>query len=208
MIVVSDRNITLSDEERAIVLDELNIKALEFADDADKYIGYKLKPQLKTLGPKYGKKLGAISAFLANCNAKEVVNAVRNGGSYEIKGENVVLKQEDLQIFTESANGFISAEDRGITVALDTQLTEELIFEGIEREIVSKIQNMRKDAGFEVTDRIEVYYKAEGKAQKVLANGGFSKDVLAEKVSEGSPEGFTKEQNINGEKVIITLIKK
>ncbi len=208
MIVVSDRNITLSDEERAIVLDELNIKTLEFASDADKYIGYKLKPQLKTLGPKYGKKLGAISAFLANCNAKEVVNAVRNGGSYEIKGENVVLKQEDLQIFTESANGFISAEDRGITVALDTQLTEELIFEGIEREIVSKIQNMRKDAGFEVTDRIEVYYKAEGKAQKVLANGGFAKDVLAEKVSEGSPEGFTKEQNINGEKVIITLIKK
>lgn len=208
MIVVSDRNITLSDEERAIVLDELNIKTLEFASDADKYIGYKLKPQLKTLGPKYGKKLGAISAFLANCNAKEVVNAVRGGGIYEIAGEDVILKQEDLQIFTESANGFISAEDRGITVALDTQLTEELIFEGIEREIVSKIQNMRKDAGFEVTDRIEVYYKAEGKAQKVLANGGFAKDVLAEKVSEGSPEGFTKEQNINGEKVIITLIKK
>ena len=208
MIVVSDGNIDLSDEERAIVLDELNIKALEFADDADKYIGYKLKPQLKTLGPKYGKKLGAISAFLANCNAKEVVNAVRGGGIYEIAGEDVILKQEDLQIFTESANGFISAEDRGITVALDTLLTEELIFEGIEREIVSKIQNMRKGAGFEVTDRIEVYYKAEGKAQKVLANGGFAKDVLAEKVCEGAPEGFTKEQNINGEKVTLTLIKK
>ena len=208
MIVVSQRNIKLSEEERAIVLDELNIKSFDFADDADKYIGYKLKPQLKTLGPKYGKKLGVISSFLANCNAKEVVNAVKNGGSYEIAGEDIILKQEDLQIFTESANGYIAAEDRGITVALDTQLTEELILEGIEREIVSKIQNMRKDAGFEVTDRIEVYYKAEGKACKVLANGGFAKDVLADKIAEGTAEGYTKEQNINGEKVTLTLIKK
>ena len=124
MIVVSDRDITLSEEEKAIVLDELNIKSFEFADDADKYIGYKLKPQLKTLGPKYGKKLGAISAFLANCNAKEVVDAVKNGGSYVIGGEDVILKQEDLQIFTQSANGYIASEDRGITVALDTRLTE------------------------------------------------------------------------------------
>ncbi len=207
MIVVSDRDITLSEEEKAIVLDELNIKSFEFADDADKYIGYKLKPQLKTLGPKYGKKLGAISAFLANCNAKEVVDAVKNGGSYVIGGEDVILKQEDLQIFTQSANGYIASEDRGITVALDTRLTEELISEGIEREIVSKIQNMRKDAGFEVTDRIEVYFKAEGKAQKVLSAGGFAKDVLASKVAEGSADGYTREQNINGEKVTLTLVK-
>ena len=208
MIVVTDKNIKLSAEERAIVLDELNIKSFDFADDADKYISYKLKPQLKTLGPKYGKKLGAISSFLSKCNAKEVVNAVKNGGSYEIEGEDVVLKYEDLQIFTESANGYVAAEDKGITVALDTELTEELIFEGIEREIVSKIQNMRKDAGFEVTDRIEVYYKAEGKAQKVLAKAAFAKDVLAEKVAEGNPDGYTKEQNINGERVVLTLIRK
>ena len=153
-------------------------------------------------------KLGAISSFLSKCNAKEVVNAVKNGGSYEIEGEGVVLKYEDLQIFTESANGYVAAEDKGITVALDTELTEELIFEGIEREIVSKIQNMRKDAGFEVTDRIEVYYKAEGKAQKVLAKAAFAKDVLAEKVAEGNPDGYCKEQNINGERVVLTLIRK
>ncbi|MDE7181997.1 MAG: class I tRNA ligase family protein, partial [Clostridia bacterium] len=208
MLVVSDRKIDLSEEERAIVLDELNIKSFDFADDAEKYISYKLKPQLKTLGPKYGKKLGAISAFLASCNAKEVVNAVKNGGSYEIAGEDVVLKAEDLQIFTESANGYVAAEDKGITVALDTALTEELIFEGIEREIVSKIQNMRKDAGFEVTDRIFVYYTAEGKAQKVLEKGAFASDVLAEKISQGTADGYTKEQNINGEKVILTLIRK
>ena len=208
MLVVSDRKIELSKEERAIVLDELNIKSFDFADDAEKYISYKLKPQLKTLGPKYGKKLGAISAFLSSCNAKEVVNAVKNGGSYEISGEDVVLKAEDLQIFTESANGYVAAEDRGITVALDTALTEDLIFEGIEREIVSKIQNMRKDAGFEVTDRIYVYYAAEGKAAKVLQKGAFASDVLAEKLSSGHADGYTKEQNINGEKVTLTLIKK
>ncbi|MDE7453314.1 MAG: isoleucine--tRNA ligase [Clostridia bacterium] len=208
MIVVSTRNIELSEEERAIVLDELNIKSFDFADDADKYITYKLKPQLKTLGPKYGKKLGAISAFLSNCNAKEVVNAVKDGGTYEIAGEDVILTQEDLQIFTESAGGFVADEDRGITVALDTALTEELVLEGVERELVSKIQNMRKDAGFEVTDRIYVYFKAEGRAQKVLSLGSFAADVLAEKIVEGTADGYTKEQNINGEKVTLTLIKK
>ncbi|MDE6001446.1 MAG: isoleucine--tRNA ligase, partial [Clostridia bacterium] len=173
-----------------------------------KYIGYKLKPQLKTLGPKYGKKLGAISAFLANCNAKEIVSAVKNGGTYEIAGEDVILTYEDLQIFTESANGFVAAEDRGITVALDTALTDELIFEGVERELVSKIQNMRKDAGFEVTDRIDIYFTAEGIAQKVLKAGGFAADVLAASIKEGTADGFTKEQNVNGDKATITIIKK
>lgn len=208
MIVVASGKAALSDEEKEIVLDELNIKRMEFASDADKYIGYKLKPQLKTLGPKYGKKLGVISAFLASCNAKEVVAAVKGGGCYKIDGEDIVLTQEDLQIFTESANGYVSAEDKGITVALDTALTEELIAEGIERELVSKIQNMRKEAGFEVTDRISVYYKAEGKVKSVLEKGAFAGDVLAEKIAEGSPEGFAREQNVNGEKVTLTLIKK
>ena len=170
-----------------------------------------MKPQLKTLGPKYGKKLGQISAFLANCNAKEVVNAVKNGGSYTIAGEDITLLQEDLQIFSESAGGFVAAEDRGVTVALNTQLTEELILEGIERELVSKIQNMRKEAGFEVVDRIEVYFKAEGKVLQVLRSAHFAPDVLAEKVVEASGEalnGFTKEQSVNGEKVTLTLVKK
>lgn len=207
MVVVSAKKIELSKEERDIVLDELNIKNFTFADDAGKYISYKLKPQLKTLGPKYGKKLGAISAFLSSCNAKEVVEAVKNGGEYEIAGEDVVLKQEDLQIFTESANGFASAESGGITVALNTELTEELIFEGVERELVSKIQNMRKDAGFEVTDRIDIYYRAEGKAKEALSKGNFAPDVLATKISEGDGNGYTKEQNINGDKVVLTLIK-
>lgn len=208
MVLVTDSPLPLSDEEKAIILEELNVKKLSVASDAGKYISYKLKPQLKTLGPKYGKKLGVISAFLAKCNASEVVAAVKDGGVYELAGENIFLRQEDLQIFTESANGYVSAADKGITVALDTRLTDELIAEGIERELVSKIQNMRKEAGYEVTDRIEVYYQAEGRAKDILASATFAGDVLANKVEEGLPAGFTREQSINGEKVVLTLIKK
>ena len=208
MVVVSEKNIQLSEEQISVVLDELNVKNFRTAVDAQKYVGYKLKPQLKTLGPKYGKKLGVISAFLANCNAKEVVSAVRNGGSYTIPGEDITLLQGDLQIFTESAKGYASAEDKGITVALNTELTEELIDEGVERELVSRIQNMRKEAGFEVTDRIDVYYIAQGRALKVLEKGNFAGDVLAQKIAKGPAEGFTKEQNINGDTVTLTLVKR
>ena len=208
MYVVTDKEVKLSKEETAIILDELNVKKLKKADDAEKFLSYKLKPQLKTLGPKYGKQLGAISKFLAECDGKEVVNAVKNGGGYEIKELGVTLLLEDLQIFPQSEEGFVAAEDRGITVALNCELTEELLKEGCERELVSKIQNMRKEAGFEVTDRIEVYYVAEGRALAVLNEAKFAADVLAEKVETGIPQGFTREQNVNGEKVTLTLVKK
>ncbi len=207
MVVVSQRQVKLSPDEISIVLDELNVKQFKLAENAEKYITYKLKPQLKTLGPKYGKRLGAISAFLSSCNAKEVVEAVKGGGSFEIPGLDVELKQEDLQIFTESANGYVAAEDKGITVALNSELTEELIEEGIERELVSKIQNMRKEAGFEVTDRIKIYYRADGRTLAALQKGAIAADVLANSVEEGEAKGFTKEQNVNGEKVTLTLVK-
>lgn len=210
MVVVSDKPLNLSEEERAIVLEELNVKKMTVADDASVYIKYKLKPQLKTLGPKYGKKLGAISQFLANCNAAEVLSKIRSEGEYRLDNLDVSLKLEDLQVLTESAEGFVAQSDKGVTVALSTALTEELIEEGVEREIVSKIQNMRKEADFEVTDRISVWYKAEGVAAKVFARAGFAKDVLADSVTEGAaPEGaFAKEQNINGEKVTIAICRK
>ncbi len=214
MIVVSEQPVELNDEERAIILEELNVKTLSIADDAKKYISYKLKPQLKTLGPKYGKKLGVISAFLANCDANAVVEAVKDGGAYEIEGEGILLKQEDLQIFTESANGYVASADRGITVALNTTLTEELILEGVSREIVSKIQNMRKEYNVEgqllqVTDHIEVIYTAQGRALVVLQKGDFMGDVLANAVAPMTTEEgyFVKEQNINGEKVTIGIRK-
>jgi isoleucyl-tRNA synthetase len=163
MYVVTARAEELDEGLKAIALDELNIKAYKSAEDASEFISYKLKPQLKTLGPKYGKKLGAITAFLNSCDAKKVVDAVQNGGEYAMDTDpEVILKEEDLQIFTESKSGFISASDKGLTVALNTALTEELILEGIERELVSKVQAMRKEADFEITDRIYIYYIAEG----------------------------------------------
>ncbi len=207
MVVVTNRDFALSEEEKAVILDELNIKTLKKADDAAEYITYRLKPQLKTLGPKYGKKLGAISAFLSSCNAQEVVAAVRNGGSYTIEGQDVTLLEEDLQIFTESAPGFVAAADKGITVALDTALTEELIDEGVERELISKIQNMRKEAGFEVTDRIKIYFTAEGRVASVLRKATFAGAVLANSVQEGECKGFVKTLSVNGETATLGVEK-
>jgi isoleucyl-tRNA synthetase len=209
MYVITARSGELDDGLKAIVLDELNIKEYKSAADATEFISYKLKPQLKTLGPKYGKKLGAITVFLSNCDATKVVEAVRNGGEYVMDTDaDVVLKEEDLQIFTESKAGFISASDNGVTVALNTALTEELIMEGIERELVSKVQSMRKEADFQITDRIIIYYIAEGKAKAALATGAFKDDVLAVDVLEGSVEGgFTKTVDVNGEKVTLTILK-
>ncbi len=210
MYVVTARETALTDGLKEIALDELNIKEYKSAADANEFISYKLKPQLKTLGPKYGKKLGLISKFLAECDAKAVVDGVRGGGEYVLPSDSeVVLKEEDLQIFTESKAGFVSASDRGVTVALNTTLTEELIAEGTERELVSKVQSLRKEADFEITDRIEVYYKAEGRAKAALKDGGFAADVLAVKVEEGDCESaaIVKEMDVNGEKVTIALKK-
>ncbi len=208
MYVVSARKSALSDGLKAIVLDELNIKAFRSAEDANSFISYKLKPQLKTLGPKYGKKLGLISKFLAECNGAEVVEQVKNGGSFTLPTDSeVVLFEEDLQIFTESKAGFISASDRGITVALNTELTQELIVEGLERELVSKIQSMRKEANFAITDRIHIYYEAEGQILDVLRLGNFAGDVLCSKLEEGRANGYSKEVDINGGKVVLTLVK-
>ncbi|MGN1077437.1 MAG: isoleucine--tRNA ligase [Candidatus Gallimonas sp.] len=208
MIVASERKLNLSGELEGVALDELNVKKLSYAQSAEALVRYTLKPQLRTLGPKYGKKLKAITAFLNTCNAAEVVKAVKTEGSYtvDLDGE-VVLLEEDLQIFTESAEGYVSASDKGITVALDTKLDEALLLEGAERELVSRIQTMRKEAGFEVTDRIEIFYRAEGRAEQVLKSGAFRSDVLAERVTEGEAEGYTKELDVNGDKATVTVKK-
>ena len=209
MLVASNRPLDMDEELIAVALDELNVKKMTFVQDGASLVRYVLKPQLRTLGPKYGKKLKAITAFLATCDGAEVVSAVRGGGSYavELDGETVVLLEEDLQIFTESAEGYSAAAGGGITVALDTRLSEELLDEGCERELVSKVQTMRKEAGFEVTDRIRVYFTAEGRAKRMLEKGDFATDVLAESVQEGSADGFTRTLDVNGDKVTLTLVK-
>ncbi len=207
MLVASDRALAIEGELEAVTLDELNVKKLKKITGAEDLVSYTLKPQLRTLGPKYGKKLRRITEFLSTCNAKEVVEAIRNGGSYTFDDGEVTLLEEDLQIFTSSAEGFATAQGYGITVALDTHLTEELLDEGAERELVSKIQTMRKDAGFEVTDRIAVYHVAEGRAKKMLERAAFAKDVLAERVEAGTAEGFTRTLDINGDPATVTLVK-
>ena len=209
MLVASNRPLQIADGLAAVTLDELNVKKMSFVSDGASLVRYELKPQLRTLGPKYGKKLKAITAFLANCDGAEVVSAVRANGSYtvELDGEPVVLLEEDLQIFTQSAAGYATAVGGGITVALNTQLNEELLDEGTERELVSKIQTMRKEAGFEVTDRIAVWFTAEGRAKKMLEKGAFAADVLARSVQEGSAEGFTRTLDVNGDAVTLTLVK-
>ncbi len=151
-----------------------------------------------------------ITQFLATCDAQKVVESVRGGGQYVLETDNeVVLTEEDLQIFTESKSGFISASDKGVTVALNTTLTDALIMEGVERELVSKVQAMRKEADFQITDRIIIYYIAEGKAKEALSAAAFKEDVLAVSVEEGSVENadITKEVDVNGEKVTVQLVK-
>ena len=209
MLVASNRPLSIEGELMAVALDELNVKKMTFVTDGASLVRYELKPQLRTLGPKYGKKLKAITAFLANCDGAEVVSAVRTNGSYsvELEGEQIVLLEEDLQIFTQSAAGYATAVGGGVTVALNTQLSEELLDEGTERELVSKIQTMRKEAGFEVTDRIAVYFTAAGRAEKMLKKGGIAADVLAVSIAEGSAEGFSRTLDVNGDSVTLTLVK-
>ncbi len=213
IFVCSERNTTLTEGLLNIAKEELNVKDVEYLQDASRFVSYKLKPQLKTLGPKYGAKLGKVKALLETCNANEMVATVKNGEIYktEFQGDVFEFALEDLQIFTESAEGFVSSSDKGLTIVLDTKVTEELKAEGNERELISKIQSMRKDAGFEVTDRINVNYVCESEAIKsAMKSNSLKSVVLAESVIEGDAQGFDKELDINGEsvKVIINKVTK
>ncbi|MBE7089466.1 MAG: isoleucine--tRNA ligase [Clostridiales bacterium] len=207
--VSEEKQTELSEDLLEIAKDELNVKTVEKIDDASQFVTYKIKPQLKTLGPKYGKLLGKVRAFLDTCNASEVVSTVKSGKTYvaEFGGETFEFTLDDLLISSESAVGFIASSDNGITVVLDTNITEELKAEGVRREIISKIQSMRKDAGFEVTDKINVFYQTESGAIKEAFGDELKSVVLAVSLVEGEGEGFTKSLDINGENVTVTVSK-
>ena len=210
LYIATDRKVKLTEGLYEIAKDELNIKEFEILADASAFVTYKLKPQLKTLGPKYGAKLGAIRKFLETCDAKAVVTTVKACSAYTVnlEGVDVSFTLDDLLISSEPAEGFVSESSLGLTVVLDAHITEELLVEGMERELVSRIQNMRKEAGFEVTDRIILGFEAEGVSQRVLTDrtAEIKADVLAEDVAE-IIDGFTKEFDINGEKVILSVKK-
>ena len=210
LYVLTDKK--LNDESViAYIADEINVKEVALESDSSKFITYELKPQLKTLGPKYGKHLGAIKQYLSACdNAKEIVDRVRAGKiySFEADGTTIELAEEDLLINPVNKSGYSVESESGMTVVIDTTLTPALIDEGIARELVSKLQTMRKEAGFEVVDHIEIGYEAEGESARVIENDkSILSDVLCDKLVKGLFEGYTKEWDINGEKVTLVVKK-
>ena len=196
---------TLSQYYDDIILDELNVKKLTFTDDVRNFTSYNFKPQLKTVGPKYGKLLNGIRKYLTEMDGNQAMDELKSTGTLklDINGQPVVLLENDLLIDTAQMEGYVSENDNEITVVLDTNLTPELVEEGFVREVISKIQTMRKEAGFEVMDKIRVYVKDNPKIQQVVeANKEQIQDeVLAEQVIFGDTDGYVKEWSINSEKV-------
>ena len=210
MYVVSDK-IGNMDNVRDILLDELNVKNAVFSSDGGDFVTYELKPQLKTLGPKYGSLLGGIRRFLAECDAAEVVKTVRDGKPYRtvVDGKEVEFAEEDLLVSTKNAEGFFAASDKGLTVVLDANLTPELIKEGLSRELVSKIQTMRKESGFVVTDHIRINYVADDEIKAVFKEFGdeIAGDTLCDEIAEGTEGESVKEWNVNGHAVRLALTR-
>ena len=194
-----------------IVADELNVKNVKFTEDVRDFTSYSFKPQLKTVGPKYGKMLGGIRQGLEQLDGNAAMDEINETGSLklDVNGQEITLFKEDLLIDTAQIPGYVSENDNGITVVLDTNLTEELLEEGFVREIVSKIQTMRKEAGFEVMDKITVTYEGSEKAESVFEKHGeeIGNEVLAVAVTKAQPAGYVKEWKINGEAVNLGVQK-
>ena len=184
-----------------IIADELNVKEVKFADDVESFISYSFKPQLRTVGPKYGKLLNGIRTALSEIDGTAAMKELRDNGVLvlDIDGNRVELAEEDLLIETAQSEGYVTETDGETSVVLDTNLTPELIQEGFVREIISKVQTMRKEAGFEVMDKIIVYAKDNDKIMDIMkANQDeIKREVLAENIILGEAEGYTKEWNIN-----------
>jgi isoleucyl-tRNA synthetase len=201
----------LNDDEKAIVLDELNIKKVEFTDDVSSFTSYTFKPQLRTVGPKYGKQLNGIRAYLSALDGNAAMAELKDKGAlvFDVDGTEISLAEEDLLIDVAQMDGYVTESDNAVTVVIDTNLTEELLEEGFVREVVSKIQNMRKEAGFEVMDMITVYVDGNDKvAGIVTANADDIKvDVMASDIVSGQVDGYSKEWNINGETVVLGVKK-
>ena len=192
-----------------IIADELNVKNVEFTDDIAEFISYTFKPQMRTVGPKYGKLLNKIKTALSELNGNSAMQELKSTGELklDIDGQEIVLLEEDLLIDTAQMEGYVSESDNSITVVLDTNLTPELIEEGFVRELISKIQTMRKEAGFEVMDKIRVGVKNNDRIIEIFRKHGdeIRSEVLAEEVTVGETSGYEKEWNINSEHVTLSV---
>ena len=188
-----------------IIKDELNVKEIQFTDDVRAFTSYSFKPQLKTVGPKYGKLLGKIRQMLPQLDGNAAMDELKADGAItlDIDGQKVALTEEDLLIETAQVEGYVSQTEGEVTVVLDTNLTPELIEEGFVRELISKIQTMRKEADFEVMDRINIYAAGNQKIEEIFKKFGdkIKEEVLADSITFGETNGYVKEWNINGETV-------
>ncbi len=194
-----------------IIAEELNVKEVKFTTSTDGLTGYNMKPQLRTLGPKYGKLLPKIKEYLANADGSEIVPKLRNGETitFNIDGTDVTLAESDVLIEVTEKSGFVTEADAKLAVVLDTNLTPELIEEGFVREVVSKVQTMRKEAGFEVMDRIRIGCKGNDKIADLITRNedSIKKDVLANEFTKDTVSGYVKEWNVNGETVTLSVEK-
>ena len=194
-----------------IIEDELNVKSVEFTEDVSAFTSYTFKPQLRTVGPKYGKYLKQIQQTLASLDGNQAMAKLKAEGALKLDNisDGVVLCEEDLLISMAQKEGYVSDSEGGVTVVLDTNLTPELIEEGMVREIISKLQTMRKEADFEVTDRIHVTYSGSDKVGEIFEKYGenIKTVVLADTVTEGTTDGYQKEWKINGETVLLGVQK-
>ena len=200
---------TLSEFYQEIIEDELNVKEVVFTDDVRDFTSYTFKPQLRTVGPKYGKQLGGIQKHLAALDGNAAMDELNADGAlkFDVDGVAVELTKDDLLIDMAQKEGYVSQEDNRMTVVLDTNLTPELVEEGFVYEIISKIQTMRKESGFEVTDHIRVSINGNDKLSEIAQKNkeAISGKVLADELTSGMEYGVSKEWNINGENAVIAV---
>ena len=200
---------TLSEFYQEIIEDELNVKEVVFTDDVRDFTSYTFKPQLRTVGPKYGKQLGGIQKHLAALDGNAAMDELNADGAlkFDVDGVAVELTKDDLLIDMAQKEGYVSQEDNKMTVVLDTNLTPELVEEGFVYEIISKIQTMRKESGFEVTDHIRVSINGNDRLSEIARKNkdAISGKVLADELTSGAEYAISKEWNINGENAVIAV---
>ena len=202
---------TLGELYTQIIKEELNVKNVEFREDVENFVSYSFKPQLKTVGPKYGKLLGKIREVLTNLDGAKAMAELKSNGSldFDFDGEKVSLTNEDLLIDTVKSENYISEGNNKVTIVLDINLTKELLDEGFLRELISKVQTMRKEAGFEVVDHIELFLKDNAKLIDIVKvnEAELMSEVLCDKITYGNIKGYEKEWNLNGENVVVGVKK-
>ena len=202
---------TLGELYTQIIKEELNVKNVEFREDVENFVSYSFKPQLKTVGPKYGKLLAKIREALTNLDGTKAMAELKSNGSldFDFDGEKVSLTNEDLLIDTVKIDNYISEGNNKVTIVLDINLTKELLDEGFLRELISKVQTMRKEAGFEVVDHIELFLKDNAKLIDIVKvnEAELMSEVLCDKITYGNIKGYEKEWNLNGENVVVGVKK-